>query len=357
MSKKLGMLATGALAIGLATTLSSPASADKFNFRMASGHAPATGYVRMMSEQFAPRVKAKLKAMGHTATFNEAYGGSIVKVAETLEGVKDGIVDLGGFCFCFEPSNLFLNTYPLWMPFDAQNATLGTKVAREIYNNVPHMGDVFEKKFNQKLLALFGFDNYGLYTTFAWNDVSELKGKKMSGAGPNLPWVEAVGAIPVGTTLPDVYPSLQTGVYEGVLLFPSVGWSHKLFEPAPHYKIVGFGSKTFHGLLINIDTWKSLPADVQKAMSEAGTETENFTGPWVDELEATNLGRMVMAGANVTRVTPEARLAWAKTLAGFPNMRAKEADSKGLPGSTVVRMAVDVAEKLGHKWPVRYVIK
>ena len=38
-------------------------------------------------------------------------------------------------------------------------------------------------------------------------------------------------------------------------------------------------------------------------------------------------------------------------------MRAKEADKKGLPGSTVVRMAVDVAEKLGHKWPVRYEIK
>ena len=77
--------------------------------------------------------------------------------------------------------------------------------------------------------------------------------------------------------MPDVYPSLQTGVYEGVLLFPSVGWSHKLFEPAPHYKIAGFGSKTFHGITINLDTWKKLPADVQKAMLEAGQETEEGT--------------------------------------------------------------------------------
>ena len=221
MSKSLGILAAGALAVGLLATAAVPASADKFNFRMASGHAPATGYVRMMSEQFAPRVKAKLAAMGHKATFNEAYGGSIVKVAETLEGVKDGIVDLGGYCFCFEPSNLFVHTYPLWMPFDAQNAVLGTKVARTVYNKIPHMNGVFEKKYNQKLLGLFGFDNYGLYTTFPWTDVKELKGRKLSGAGPNLPWVEAVGAIPVGTTLPDVYPSLQTGVYEGCLLYTS----------------------------------------------------------------------------------------------------------------------------------------
>ena len=113
---------------------------------------------------------------------------------------------------------------------------------------------------------------------------------------------------PVGTTLPDVYPSLQTGVYDGVILFPSVGWSHKLFEPAPYYTIMGFGSKTFHGLTINNDTWEKLPADVQKAMADAATETEVFTGPWVDELEATNLGRMVMGGAIVRRVSPEARL-------------------------------------------------
>lgn len=358
LTKSLKLISAAALVAGLSVGTAGPSSAEQtFNFRMASGHAPQTGYVRMMSEQFVPRFQAKLEELGHSGNFNEAYGGSIVKVAETLEGVQDGIVDIGGYCFCFEPSNLFLNVYPLWMPFDAQNAVLGTQVARRIYDEVPHMAGVFEEKYNQKLVALFGFDNYGLYTTFPWTKVEELKGRKMSGAGPNLPWVEAAGMIPVGTTLPDVYPSLQTGVYDGVILFPSVGWSHKLFEPAPYYTIMGFGSKTFHGLTVNMDTWNSLPPEVQNAMLEAGRETEDFTGPWVDELEATNLGRMVQNGAIVRKVSDETRLAWAKTLADFPNERAKEADSKGLPGSQVVRMAVEIHEELGHEWPVRYEIK
>jgi hypothetical protein len=64
-----------------------------------------------------------------------------------------------------------------------------------------------------------------------------------------------------------------------------------------------------------------------------------------------------MNGAIVRKVSPETRLAWAKTLADFPNERAKEADSKGLPGSEVLRMAVDIHEEMGHKWPVRYEIK
>ena len=350
-------LLAAAASVGFIAVAGGASQGDTFNFRMASGHAPQTGYVVMMSEQFVPRVKAKLEALGHTANFNEAYGGSIVKDAETLEGVKDGIVDIGGYCFCFEPSNLFLNVYPLWMPFDSQNATLGSQVARKMYDEVPEMGNIFEEKYNQTLLSLFGFDNYGLYTTFPWTDVSELKDRKLSGAGPNLPWVEALGAIPVGTTLPDVYPSLQTGVYDGVILFPSVGWSHKLFEPAPNYTIAGFGAKTFHGLTINQDVWNDLPPEVQNAMMEAASETEEFTGPWLDELEATNLGRMVQNGANIRKISEEARLSWAKSLADFPNERAKEADSKGLPGSKVVGMAVQIHEDLGHKWPVRYEIK
>ncbi|MEK9662400.1 MAG: TRAP transporter substrate-binding protein DctP, partial [Alphaproteobacteria bacterium] len=164
--------------------------------------------------------------------------------------------------------------------FDAKTASLGTDVARAVYNEVPELTSVFEKKYNQKLLSLFGFDNYGLYTKFAWKTVDELKGRKLSGAGPNLPWVEALGAIPVGTTLPDVYPSLQTGVYDGVILFPSVGWSHKLFEQAPHYTITGFGAKAFHGLTINTDVFNSLPKPVQTAMVESAMETEAYTGPW-----------------------------------------------------------------------------
>jgi len=355
--KTITTLAAAAASAGLLAGAASQAQADTFNFRIASGHAPQTGYVVMMHEQFIPRFQAKLAAMGHKANFNEAYGGSIVKVAETLEGVQDGIVDMGGYCFCFEPSNLFLNVYPLWMPFDAQTASLGTDVARAVYNEVPELTSVFEKNYNQKLLSLFGFDNYGLYTKFEWKSVDELKGRKLSGAGPNLPWVEALGAIPVGTTLPDVYPSLQTGVYDGVILFPSVGWSHKLFEPAPYYTIVGFGAKAFHGLTVNSDVYKSLPAPVQKAMVDAAMETEAYTGPWLDTLEMTNLGRMAANGAIIRKVSPEVQLNWAKALADFPNERAQEANAKGLPGSKTLKLAVDIAEQKGHKWPVRYVIK
>ena len=345
-----------ATVLALAVAGAGGANAESYNFRMASGHASHTGYVVMMSKEFAPRFQKKLEVLGHKATFNEAYGGSLVKVAETLEGVQDKIVDLGGYCFCFEPSNLFLNSYPLWMPFDMQTADGGTKLARAVYNEVPELSSVFGQ-YKQKLLALFGFDNYGLYTTFDWNSFADIKGRKIGGAGPNLPWIGIAGAIPVGTTLPDVYQSLKTSVYDGMILFPSVGVPNKLYEAAKYYTIVGFGSKAFHGLTVNEDVFSKLPAPVQKAMVEAAQETEAVMGPWVDIEEKKNLDIMKANGATIKTISPEAQKAWAQALADWPNEKAKEADAKGLPGTKAVRLALDHAEKLGHKWPVRYVIK
>ncbi len=51
------------------------------------------------------------------------------------------------------------------------------------------------------------------------------------------------------------------------------------------------------------------------------------------------------------------RADWAKSLAGWPQEKADELDKAGLPGSQVLKLALEEAEKLGHKWPVRYAIK
>ena len=60
--------------------------------------------------------------------------------------------------------------------------------------------------------------NYNLVTTFSWGKGEQLKGRKIAAAGPNVPWVQAIGAIPVQSNLNEAYTSLQTGVYQGWVL-------------------------------------------------------------------------------------------------------------------------------------------
>ena len=81
------------------------------------------------------------------------------------------------------------------------------KLARAVYDKVPYMSKVFEDKFNQKLIALIADNGYNLGTTFEWNNVADLKGQKLAGAGLNLKWLEFAGAMPVQSSLPEAYTS------------------------------------------------------------------------------------------------------------------------------------------------------
>src|SRR4030065_333398 len=184
------------------------------------------------------RVEAKTK---HKIHWVEGYSGSIVKVTETLEGVENGIVDIGGFCFCFEASKLPLHAFQVMLPFGTMGPTISLKTAQRVYKQVPFLTDVIEQKHKQKLLARIADGGYNLGTSFDWNKVSDLKGIKIAGAGLNLNWLKYAGVTPVQGSLPEAYTGMQTHVYEGWVMFSSACVNLKLYEPGPFYTLIGFG--------------------------------------------------------------------------------------------------------------------
>ncbi|MCZ7562677.1 MAG: C4-dicarboxylate TRAP transporter substrate-binding protein [Burkholderiales bacterium] len=351
----LSSLAAAAFAVAGATA---PAHADDIKLRIASGHPTVNTYVNLMTGFFAPeatkRVKERTK---HTLEFIEGYGGAMVKVADTLEGVQSGIIDVGGYCFCFEPSNLPLHAFQVMLPFGTMDPVVSVKLARAVYDQVPYMSKVLEDKFNQKLLGLIADNGYNLGTNFDWNKVSDLKGVKIAGAGLNLKWLEYAGATPVQGSLPEAYTGMQTGVYNGWIMFPS-GWiNFKLYEQGKYYTEIGFGAITWHGLTINKNRWNRLPKEVQAILLEVGREYEARTGTVNQAAYPKQIAELKAKGSVVKQLPDSVRVEWANSLKDWPQAKATELDKAGLPGTRVLKLALDEAEKLGHKWPVRYPIK
>jgi TRAP-type C4-dicarboxylate transport system substrate-binding protein len=345
------------LSAGLVFGGSNPAAAEDITLRIASGHPPAVVYVRLMQEYFEKELKKRVEERtDHTINFVQGYSASIVKTSETLEGVQDNIVDIGGFCFCFEPSNIPLHAFQVMLPFGPTDPEQSLKTAQTIYAKVPYMSSVFEEKFNQKLLAIITDGSYNLGTTFDWDDLSDLKGQKIAGAGLNLNWLKYAEVVGVQSSLPEAYQNLSTHVYEGWIMFPS-GWANsKLYEPAPYYTLIGFGSITWHGLTINLDTWNRLPPEVQEILVEVGKDFEEQTGI-VNKAEYAKHVENLRGLTTVKELPGDVRQAWAEALAGWPQEIATELDAKGLPASEVLKLALDAAEGAGYQWPVRYAIK
>ena len=353
---------TGALAaailVGGVCGIAVPANAETFTLRIGAGHpnGPAV-YVADVADYFVPEVKRRVAdETDHEIEFVEGYGGAIAGVAETLEAVQNGLLDIGAYCFCFEPAKLFLHNFPYYAPFGPQDSEHEMKAARAVYDEVPWLTEVFEKEYGQKLLGLHGWDNYHLGTTDPWEKSADLKGVKIGGAGPNLPWLEFAGAVPVQSTLPDGYLSLQTGVYNGWLMFPSAYLGFKFHEPAPYYTLIGFGAMGVNGLTMNQRKYDQLPPEVQKIIEEVGRGYEVQAGKSLNARQESGLNGLEEVGAKIRTLGEDARIGWAESLAGFPSRQAKDADSRGMPGTEVMNAYLEAVTGAGYKWPYAYTI-
>jgi len=350
------------LAAGLAAGLglvAGSAWADTFTLRIGAGHpnGPAI-YVTDTANFFVPEVKRRVaEETDHEVEFVEGYGGAIAGVAETLEAVESGILDIGAYCICFEPAKLFLHNFPYYAPFGPTDSEQEMRTVRAVYDQVPFLTETFEKDYGQTLLGLHGWDNYHLGTTDPWETVADLQGVKIGGAGPNLPWLEFAGAIPVQSTLPEGYMSLQTGVYNGWLMFPSAYLGFKYYEPAPHYTLIGFGAMGVNALTVNNRTLASLPEDVQQIIREVGRAYEAQAGASLNAAQQRGLTGLREAGANVRELSAETRAGWAQSLSGFANQQAKDADGRGMPGSEVMKAYIAAVAADGYDWPIDYVIE
>jgi TRAP-type C4-dicarboxylate transport system substrate-binding protein len=346
----------GAAVVTLALAL--PVGAETIKLRIATGHPPGVVYAGLMKDFFQPEFKKQVEAKTkHKIEWVEGYSGSIVKVTETLEGVQNGIVDIGGFCFCFEASKLPLHAFQVMLPFGTMDPTVSLGVAQDVYKAVPYLTEVFEQKFNQKLLARIADGGYNLGTSFEWSKVSDLKGIKIAGAGLNLNWLRYAGVTPVQGSLPEAYTGMQTKVYEGWIMFPSAWVNLKLYEPGPHYTLIGFGSITWHGLTINKNSWNRLPKDVQPILLEVARAYEEKTGSNNKERYNSDIAKLKGGLAKVKEIDPKVRLEWAQSLKDWPQAHANDLKKQNLPVVKVLNTVLDSAEKRGYQWPVRYVVK
>ena len=356
-SKFLTALAVGTIA---SSSFVSLAKADNFTLRIGSGHpSKPVAYVRKMELFFVPEVMKRVSQQTkHKIRFIQAYAGTVAKVHETLEAVEKGLLDIGGWCVCFEGAKMMPMNIDYFMPFTSPDIRVQTKVKRRIITEHPELYSMLGKKYGQKLIAISGFDNYGLGTKFKWDKVAELKGKKIIAAGPNLPWVKRLGAIPVTTTLPTAYNALATGVASGFIIFPGAYFGFKFYEPAPNWKITNFGAIAQIALTMNLKTRKRLPAEVVRIIDEVAVDYERVSTDDAYKSEAFGLKKLRAAKVPVTTLPIDQQRAWAEALKDWPNERANHMIKKyGIDGVAIMEKYSRYLEEAGHKWPYRYQFK
>lgn len=330
-----------------------PATAETYSFTVVAGHPPITGGVAELTKVFIPEVNKRLEALGHSATWTEAYAGSVADVNGVLEAVESGIAEFGYVPHLFEGDKLPLEQITYLTPFGTSDLPTLMEVIAKLHAEIPEIDESWAEN-GQKVLAPVGIDTYHFVTNFEINGMADLANRKIGTAGLALNWLKDTGAVPVAGALPTYYNSISTGLYDGVMTFESAITPYKFYEVAPIVTKMNFGAMYASALTVNLDIWNDLPTEVQTAIQEAADMYRDSTAEYYLTAGERSLAAVTENGGRVNEVTPEFRAEYAASLPDVATEWAKKLDDAGKPGTktleTYMRLSKEAGVEHARNW-------
>ncbi|MFH1090519.1 MAG: C4-dicarboxylate TRAP transporter substrate-binding protein, partial [Pseudomonadota bacterium] len=302
------------------------------------GAADPLPFIKMLRDFYCPEVSKRVEAAtGHKIEWSMQWAGAVAKLGEEFEAVQMGLLDVAMVFPIFENPQLFIHNFSYYAPFGTPDVNLATKINMKVYDTVPWLKEVFEKKYKQKWVASVTYETYNMLTNFEWKTIDDLKGHKIAAAGPNLPWIKTVGCVPVQGNVMEAYTGLQTKVYDGWVLPDSIFYGFKLIEVAKYATNVGFGCISGPVVTVNLELWKSLPPEVQKIMLEVGPEYSVAVAKETDNRHQGAIKAIKEKGGLYYDLPLKDKQEWMKRLGNLADEKAKEADKLGQPGTEVLK--------------------
>jgi len=335
-----------------AATLCAPGlRAEELDVTAVAGHPPVFLWVKTLSESYIPAVNAALEGTDFSISWTEAYGGTLAKVGGEMEAMEDGLAQVGIVSSLFEPSLLSLQNVSYVTPFGSPDVDLVLSTVDGMHDEIPAMRKLWEDLDLEYLGGGFGLEDYLLMTTFPVESLADLEGRKINAPGPAVNWLKDTGAVGVSGNLTTYYNDIQSGVAEGVIVFPTAAAAAKLFEVAPYVTRVHFGAQFAGGIVAKKSWFDEQDPVVQDALH---TAADTFAADYRSGLETrvtAAFKAMEEGGAKITELSEDERSIWANSLPNIAMDWAKDLDGKSLPGTMVLTTYMTHLKEAGVELP------
>jgi TRAP-type C4-dicarboxylate transport system substrate-binding protein len=338
-------------AVVFAMLVAMPAAARDYKMTIGSSHPPVLPWTAPLKDLVVPVSNKVLKELGipDTIRWTEAYAGALYDFNNTLEGVGDGLADIGWVGSLWEPAKQPLQNVAYYSPFVTGDFRALMEVQNELMDKVPAFAAEWTKH-NTVFLGAQVADTYHLVTKFPVTKLEDIKGRKLLAPGAIASRVQGTGAIAVDAGLPVFYNMLQTGVADGAVILITGVLPFKLHEVAPYITKVDLGAVFSGALAMNKNTWDQLPPHMKVLFRMIGREYALRCAELVAQREAgawAALGKM--PSVKISELPQAERVKWANAL---PDVAGDWAKRNGEPGRQVLKIFMEEARKRGAK-PLR----
>ena len=232
-------------------------------------------------------------------------GGTLTKAKQCYSGVVTGISDLGFSLFAYTRGR-FPVMAAVDLPMGYPNGKVASKVAQEFAKTFKP-----EELNDVKVLYLHAHGPGLLHTKKPVRKLEDLKGMKIRATGFSAKIVKALGGVPVAMPQPDTYDSLKKGTVEGTFGPMEVlrGW--KQAEVIKYTtECYGVGYTTTFFVVMNLDKWKSLPADIQKVFETVSEKYVDVHGKVWDSTDEEGRKYTQSLGNEIIPLSDEENARW-----------------------------------------------
>ncbi len=252
-------------------------------------------------------------------------GGSLLKAKEMMDGVIDGVADIGCVAFPYQPGR-----FPLLAGVDLPIGFPNSKVANAVLwdlNEKYHPASLEEVK----VLALFTAPPAVIMSKDPIRALADLNGYEIRSTGAGVQPLKLLGAVPVSMPMPATPEALQKGVVKGVLSSADILMDFKFAELCKFTTMANLQTTAF-GVVMNKARWESLPAEVKQAMDGLAKEHSYWTGRYVDDHGVESLAWSQKNHGHQVIELPAAEYAlWHDKMAPIADAWVAETAAKGLP--------------------------
>jgi TRAP-type C4-dicarboxylate transport system substrate-binding protein len=273
---------------------------------------------------------------------NVLSGGTLTPADQCFDGVVKGISDIGMSVFAYTRGR-FPMMEVLDLPMGYPNGRVATRVANEFF-----------KKFNPKelegvkLLYIHAHGPGLLHTKKPVTTLEQLKGMKIRSTGLSAKIAEALGAVPVAMPQGQTYESLQKGVVEGTFapIETLKGWKQaEVVKSTTDCSEIGYTTAMF--VVMNLQKWNSLPADVRKVMEEVSVQWVDIHGKAWDQIDQEGREYTLSLGNKIVSLSADENGRWRKAVRPIIDSYIKEVSAKGLPAEKAVTEVENLIRQYG----------
>jgi len=327
---------TGMITTGCSSNSSANVSGGKVVLRENLIH-PDTDYMAKYTQTAANRFNTTF-AGKYQITVHP--GAALVGMAESLDGVRTGVVEIGQY-----PPGVFSNTDVRFssaeLPFLYNNIEANIAACKDL---LPVYSELLEKNFNQKALALWTATSLDVISKKPIKTMADWKGLSVQAINPPCAAViTALGGSPVSIDFPDAYSSLSKGVVDAGMYATTQMVEYKMDEVAK-YLVPVYMVPTFIVSAINLDTWKKLPDDVQKALLKEHQQMADDLNALYEVLVTTNPQTLADKGVTVYVLPKEERDRWHQAIQPYVDQQLNKMGDFG-------KKITEIANKINAKYP------